>query len=363
MEERLYTLPSEGGGGNGRGPPRPVNVADAPNPGDDDPDDESYYTAPIQPSNDPRRPAPRQDQVPNQTEEERMSELLARTMARGSRRASQPPFKFENKPTQDVRVWIMACVDFFGRNAWQWEEEDERIKLAQTMMEGSAVTPFAITYQKKMTGKFGFPRSDRYDLWDNFKNPIEEKFSILQRAQDALKNMEKVRYEGDIEKYLLTLEILIIDEEMSRVAWRNMIENRLPLEAPRRWAHKKFSLDSEFVEAVRRCTNAEESFKELLGLEKSHDNPRETRWECGERNKNITFKEIKPKPAWNKAEKTTPQWKKDYMRKKNHATKGNNQGKVEHTDWNAAHKDIKPETRQQRGRAGQCTRCSMTNLL
>ena len=45
MEERLHTLPSEGHGGNGRGPPRPPNVAGAPNPGDDDPDDESFYRA------------------------------------------------------------------------------------------------------------------------------------------------------------------------------------------------------------------------------------------------------------------------------------------------------------------------------
>ena len=95
-------------------------------------------------------------------------------MARGSRRAAQPPFKFENKPTQDVRVWIMACEDFFGRNAWQWEEEDERIKYVLSMMEGSAVNPFAITYRKKMTGEFGFPRSDGYELWENFKNQIQE---------------------------------------------------------------------------------------------------------------------------------------------------------------------------------------------
>ena len=55
--------------------------------------------------------------------------------------------------------------------------------------------------------------------------------------------MEKARYEGDIEKYLLTLENLNIDAEMSGVAWRNMIEKRLPLEAHRRWANKKFDLD------------------------------------------------------------------------------------------------------------------------
>ena len=128
--------------------------------------------------------------------------------------------------------------------------------------------------------------------------------------------MEKVRYEGDIEKYLRTLENLNIDAEMSAVAWRNMIEKRLPLEARRRWTHKKFDLDSEFVEAVQCCTKAEEQFKEQLGLEKTHDNPRQKGWGRGERNKNITFKEIKPKPAWNKTEKTTRQRKKDYMQKK-----------------------------------------------
>ena len=118
-EETLYMLPSEGGGGNGRGPPRPPNVAGAPNPGDDDPDEKSYYRAPNRPSNHPRRPAPCQDQALNPTEAERISEILAKTIARGSRRAAQPPFKFENKPTQDVRVGIMACGDFLGRNAWQ----------------------------------------------------------------------------------------------------------------------------------------------------------------------------------------------------------------------------------------------------
>ena len=103
MEERLHTLPSEGGGGNGRGPPRPPNVAGASNPGDDHPDDKSYYKAPKRPRNDPRRPAPGQEHAPNPTEAARISEILAPKMARGSRRAAQPPFKFENKPTQDMQ--------------------------------------------------------------------------------------------------------------------------------------------------------------------------------------------------------------------------------------------------------------------
>ena len=121
-------------------------------------------------------------------------------------------------------------------------------------------------------------------------------------------------------------------------------------------------MDSEFVEAVPCSTKAEESFKEKLGLEKPHNNLSEKGSGRGERNKNITFKENKPKPAWNRTRKNnTPEEKRLYADKRNQATKGNNRGKVEHTDWNAAHKDIKPETRQQRGRAGQCTRCGMTN--
>ena len=70
--------------------------------------------------------------------------------------------------------------------------------------------------------------------------------------------MEKVQYEGDIEKYLLTLENLNIDAEMTGVGRRHMIEKRLPIEARLLWAYKKFDLDSEFIETVRNCTKAEE---------------------------------------------------------------------------------------------------------
>ena len=98
IDERLHTLPSEGGGGGGGGPPRPPNMGGAPNPGDDDPDYEGYLRAPNRRSDDPRRPAPNPVPPINPLETERISEILARTMARGSRRAAQPLFRFESKP-------------------------------------------------------------------------------------------------------------------------------------------------------------------------------------------------------------------------------------------------------------------------
>ena len=125
----------------------------------------------------------------------------------------------------------MTCKDFFERTAWQWEEQKELIKYALSMMDWNAIMPFAITYCKKITGEFGFPKHDGYNLWMTFKAQLHDKFSIMHRAQRALRDKEKVRYEGDMKKYVLTLENRYIDAEMNGVAWRHMIEKRLPIEA------------------------------------------------------------------------------------------------------------------------------------
>ena len=77
---------------------------------------------------------------------------------------------------------------------------------------------------------------------------------------------------------------------------------------------------------------------------------------------NIAFKDNRTKPTWNKVRKKyTPQEKKEYAEKKAQAAKGHNFRETRHTDCAAAHKDIMPEIRQQRGRAEQCTRCGMNN--
>jgi len=46
--------------------------------------------------------------------------------------------------------------------------------------------------------------------------------------------MELVKYQGEIEKYLLELENLKIQAQVTGIAWRYMVEKRLPLEAIRR---------------------------------------------------------------------------------------------------------------------------------
>ena len=103
---------------------------------------------------------------------------------------------------------------------------------------------------------------------------------------------------------------------MSGVAWRNMIEKRLPLEARRRWAHKKFDLDSVFVEVVRRCTKAEESFKEQLALENPTITHEKTDGDVEKEIRILLSRKTNQNQPGIKPEQTTRQRKKDYMQKK-----------------------------------------------
>jgi hypothetical protein len=83
--------------------------------------------------------------------------------------------------------------------------------------------------------------------------------------------MDKVTYVGDVEKYLLTLENLNIKAEVTGIAWRTMVERRLPLEALRRLSLQKYELDSDWLAAVREATKNEEAFKEQQRLFKGNE--------------------------------------------------------------------------------------------
>ena len=91
---------------------------------------------------------------------------------------------------------------------------------------------------------------------------------------------------------------------------------RLPLEARRRWAHKKFDLDSEFVEEVRRCTKAEEPLKEQLGLENPTIIHEKKDGDLEKEIRILLSMKTKENQPGIKLEKTTRQRKKDYMQKK-----------------------------------------------
>ena len=63
---------------------------------------------------------------------------------------------------QDIRIWLMAVQDYCEWNSHQWTMEVDRIKYGLGDIEGDEVAPFKDTYQKKMSGAFGYKKEIGY---------------------------------------------------------------------------------------------------------------------------------------------------------------------------------------------------------
>jgi len=57
-----------------------------------------------------------------------------------------------------------------------------------------------------------------------------------------------------------------IHARVTGIAWRKMIEDKLPVKALRRLSHREYVDDGEWLEAVRTVTRAEEDFKQRKDL-------------------------------------------------------------------------------------------------
>jgi len=71
---------------------------------------------------------------------------MANALGQRTRVPAEPPAMFRNEKHQDIRMWLMTCTDYFGRNSGQWEDKAQRIRYAISRMDGKEVAPFALTY-------------------------------------------------------------------------------------------------------------------------------------------------------------------------------------------------------------------------
>ena len=92
------------------------------------------------------------------------------------------------------------------------------------------------------------------------------RFTVSHEAERALREMELVKYQDDIEKYLLDLENLNIKAQVTGIGWRSMVEKRLPLEALRQLSNQEYCSDPEWRAAIRNVTKAEKAFNEQRGI-------------------------------------------------------------------------------------------------
>jgi len=227
---------SKAGGGR---PPPPARhgVAGAPGGGGGgDPDDEGEGSGSkpdvSRKGRQDERPAPQLEEDDYDVENDEQFNLFSRVMANAlgqrTRVPAKPPAMFRNEKHQDIRMWLITCTDYFGRNSWQWEDEAQRIRYAISRMDGKEVPPFALTYRRQMTGEIGYTRQEGYEFWHVFAEQAQRRFGPTHEAEKSLREMGSVKYPSDVAKFLMEMENLNIHARVTGIAWRKMIEDELP---------------------------------------------------------------------------------------------------------------------------------------
>jgi len=132
--------PEASGAGGERPPPPPrhgaAGAAGGGGGGDPDDDGEGSGRKPNESRKGRRdeRPAPQPEENDYDAENDEQFNLFSRVMANAlgqcTRVPAEPPAMFRNEKHKDVRMWLMTCTDYSGRNSWQWEDEAQRIQYA-----------------------------------------------------------------------------------------------------------------------------------------------------------------------------------------------------------------------------------------
>ena len=89
---------------------------------------------------------------------------MANALGQYTRVPAAPPALFKNEKDQEIRMWLLTCMDYFGRNSWQWQDEAQRIRYALIQMDGKEVAPFVLTYRRQRTGELGFTKQEGYEF-------------------------------------------------------------------------------------------------------------------------------------------------------------------------------------------------------
>ena len=357
--------------GGGRAPPPPRHgAAAAPGGsggGDPDDDEEESGRKPDESRKGRRdeRPAPQPEEDDYDAENDEQfnlfSRVMANTLGQRTRVPAEPSAVFRNKKHQDIRMWLLTCADYFGRNSWQWENEAQSIQYTIGRMDGKEVAPFVLTYRRQMTGEIGYTRQEGYEFWHVFGEQALRHFGPTHEAERSRREMGSVKYRGDVAKFLMEMENLNIHARVTGIAWRKMIEDELPVEALRRLSHREYVDDGEWLEAVRTVTRAEKNFKEQKDLRGGGPSSA-TR---GEKRK---FQDSKPtEPAKRVKKQYTGKKKVDYQKKKAGERKVKKEGlvaptgEIKHQLWAEAHQGVDQKVVNKRKSDNESRRGGMKN--
>jgi len=154
VQKRSDPTPPRGGNWGRMPPPLGGNGGD-PDPSDHDSDGENRRE--IRKGKRQRRPTTPEDDDPQLA---KLVKVMSMVLGGSKRKPADPPFVYKHLDYQDVKVWLLACEDYFARNPTDWMNEEDKIIYAIGRMEGKEVAPFALAYRKQMTGELGFQKQE-----------------------------------------------------------------------------------------------------------------------------------------------------------------------------------------------------------
>ena len=214
------------------------------------------------------------------------------------------------------------------------------------------MSAFALTYRKKITGELGHLKTEGYEYWETFHIQCTTQFALMHESEQASAVMEKMKYTGNIDKFMLEFENHNTYVGHVGVAMRPMAGRTMPREAMRRLSTLEYPLDSDWIAALRECIRREKMFLEEQSWKLDHGS-RSTDGKRKREDKVVT------KPRKQKKRYTTEE-KAAYKAKQENKRRGTGSApskeKVVNTDWTTAHQGVEDSIVKEQKNAKQCTR-------
>jgi len=194
-----------------------------------------------------------------------------------------------------------------------------------------------MTYRNQMTGELGHIRQEGYKLGDVFAKHAIHRFDRTHEEEKALRQMLKVRYKNDINKFLLEFENWNVEANVTGIAFRELIRDQITDEALRRMSMpQEYADDRDWREALRQAVRDEKDFQEGKRLKDNNISGSNSSGKK-KRDEPTTAKTTK-KPQYTAKEKRVDQAKK----KEEKVDKGKAvpRQKIMHRVWADAHTGI-----------------------
>ena len=152
---------------------------------------------------------------------------------------------------------------------------------------------------------------------------------------------------------------LNIHARVTRIAWRKMIEDQLPVEVLPQLSHREYVDNGEWLEEVRTVTRAEEDFKgrKDLGGGGPSGATRGEKRKFEDSNPTVAAKRVKKQ--YTAREKAAYQKMKARERKMRKEGSVPPKGEVRHNLWSEAHQGFDQKVVDKHKYDNECTRCGM----